>query len=101
MTHQVVTRTIAKSEFFLGLASEIADSIVAETAKRELSTSMQTEVSLPFIASDGTAIAGVMPLICSSSLTESRLPVSSAARRSRASTRVSKPSTWSSVTGVN
>jgi 4-hydroxyphenylacetate 3-monooxygenase len=27
MTHQVVTRTIAKSEFFLGLASEIADSI--------------------------------------------------------------------------
>ena len=26
----------------------------AETAKRELSTSMQTEVSLPFIASDGT-----------------------------------------------
>jgi 4-hydroxyphenylacetate 3-monooxygenase len=27
MTHQVVTRTIAKSEFFLGLASEIAASI--------------------------------------------------------------------------
>jgi 4-hydroxyphenylacetate 3-monooxygenase len=27
MTHQVVTRTIAKTEFFLGLASEIADSI--------------------------------------------------------------------------
>ncbi|MFJ5693202.1 4-hydroxyphenylacetate 3-monooxygenase, oxygenase component [Arthrobacter sp. NPDC093125] len=27
MTHQVVTRTIAKSEFFLGLASELADSI--------------------------------------------------------------------------
>jgi 4-hydroxyphenylacetate 3-monooxygenase len=27
MTHQVVTRTIAKSEFYLGLASEIADSI--------------------------------------------------------------------------
>jgi 4-hydroxyphenylacetate 3-monooxygenase len=27
MTHQVVTRTIAKSEFFLGLASEIANSI--------------------------------------------------------------------------
>jgi len=27
MTHQVVTRTVAKSEFFLGLASEIADSI--------------------------------------------------------------------------
>src|SRR5205823_1560666 len=27
MTHQVVTRTIAKSEFFLGLASEIASAI--------------------------------------------------------------------------
>jgi 4-hydroxyphenylacetate 3-monooxygenase len=27
MTHQVVARTIAKSEFFLGLASELADSI--------------------------------------------------------------------------
>jgi 4-hydroxyphenylacetate 3-monooxygenase len=27
MTHQVVTRTIAKSEFYLGLASELADSI--------------------------------------------------------------------------
>lgn len=27
MTHQVVTRTIAKSEFFLGLASELAESI--------------------------------------------------------------------------
>lgn len=27
MTHQVVTRTIAKSEFYLGLASEIAESI--------------------------------------------------------------------------
>lgn len=27
MTHQVVTRTIAKSEFFLGLATEIAESI--------------------------------------------------------------------------
>jgi 4-hydroxyphenylacetate 3-monooxygenase len=27
MTHQVVTRTIAKSQFFLGLASEIADAI--------------------------------------------------------------------------
>jgi 4-hydroxyphenylacetate 3-monooxygenase len=27
MTHQVVTRTVAKSEFFLGLAWEIADSI--------------------------------------------------------------------------
>lgn len=27
MTHQVVTRTIAKSEFFLGLAAEIAESI--------------------------------------------------------------------------
>ncbi len=27
MTHQVVTRTVAKTEFFLGLASEIADSI--------------------------------------------------------------------------
>lgn len=30
MTHQVVTRTIAKSEFFLGLASELADSIGIE-----------------------------------------------------------------------
>lgn len=27
MTHQVVTRTVAKSEFFLGLATEIAESI--------------------------------------------------------------------------
>jgi 4-hydroxyphenylacetate 3-monooxygenase len=27
MTHQVVTRTVAKSEFFLGLASELADAI--------------------------------------------------------------------------
>ena len=27
MTHQVVTRTVAKTEFFLGLASEIADAI--------------------------------------------------------------------------
>ncbi|MEE1620812.1 4-hydroxyphenylacetate 3-monooxygenase, oxygenase component [Zafaria sp. Z1313] len=27
MTHQVLTRTVAKSEFFLGLASEIADAI--------------------------------------------------------------------------
>lgn len=27
MTHQVVTRTIAKSQFYLGLASELADSI--------------------------------------------------------------------------
>ncbi|MSW97873.1 MAG: 4-hydroxyphenylacetate 3-monooxygenase, oxygenase component, partial [Actinobacteria bacterium] len=30
MTHQVVTRTIAKAEFFLGLASEIAESIGIE-----------------------------------------------------------------------